>query len=263
MLLTRLIWVALAVAVLVGSVQSALHQWQAVPIILAAEVFEDHKSSADTHTHADAPLAAHEHAAHEWAPADGFERGFWTWVADVLHALAMALLTLAALGLWVWREGLARSPLRLGLGVAAAGWLSLHLWPALGLPAELPGMAVADLAARQGWWVLAAGSAALACGLVAFGHARWRWPLAALCLALPQLVGAPHLAGDALAGFDAEARAQMVQLEQQFLVVTTWLSALLWLSLGLACAAGFTRWIAPLLPARPGAHRPPQPCTAA
>jgi predicted cobalt transporter CbtA len=41
MIFQRLIWAALAVAVLVGSVQSGVQQLQAVPIILAAEVFEN------------------------------------------------------------------------------------------------------------------------------------------------------------------------------------------------------------------------------
>jgi predicted cobalt transporter CbtA len=46
MIFQRLIWAALAVAVLVGSVQSGVQQLQAVPIILAAEVFEGQKVEA-------------------------------------------------------------------------------------------------------------------------------------------------------------------------------------------------------------------------
>nr|AIA99142.1 cobalt transporter subunit CbtA (proposed) [Methylibium sp. T29-B] len=56
MLFQRLIWCALVAALFVGSVQFAVQRWQAVPLILAAEVFEDQKA---------APVAAvaHEHAA--------------------------------------------------------------------------------------------------------------------------------------------------------------------------------------------------------
>ena len=43
MIFQRLIWAALAVAVLVGSVQTGVQQLQAVPIILAAEQFESQK----------------------------------------------------------------------------------------------------------------------------------------------------------------------------------------------------------------------------
>ena len=46
MIFQRLIWAALVAAVLVGSVQSGVQQLQAVPIILAAEVFESQKVEA-------------------------------------------------------------------------------------------------------------------------------------------------------------------------------------------------------------------------
>ena len=46
MIFRRLIWAALAVALLVGSVQSGLQQLQTAPIILAAERFESQKVEA-------------------------------------------------------------------------------------------------------------------------------------------------------------------------------------------------------------------------
>ena len=181
-LFQRLFWGALAAALLVGSVQTVVHQRWAVPIILAAETFEDQKAdpapavpvpeaAAPGHAaHGHGPAAAHAAdaagAAEPWSPADGAERTFWTWVANVLHALSMALLVLAVMGVWVWQRGAGRSPLRLAVAVAAAGWLSLYQWPALGLPAEIPGMDAARLGSRQGWWLLAAGSAAAACAVL-------------------------------------------------------------------------------------------------
>lgn len=267
MLFTRLIWVALGAAVLVGSVQTVLQQWQAVPIILAAETFEDQKAPAvapapgahshapDAHSHgpaahshgSGAASTAHDHGDHtatEWKPADGVERTVWTWVANVLHSFSMALLVFAAMCLWVWRKGgtVAR-PMVLGLVVAAAGWLTFHLWPSLGLHAEVPGMEAASLGSRQGWWALAAACAASACAIAAFAGKPWRWLVAAALLALPFLIGAPELHGDPLAGFSAEARARLQQLGAQFIVVTTWISAVLWLSLGLACGWFFQRWL--------------------
>lgn len=84
MIFQRLIWAALAAALLVGSVQSGVQQWQAVPIILAAEVFEGQKAEAPAapaaampHAHAEGVAPAHEHGtAEEWAPADDAERIF-------------------------------------------------------------------------------------------------------------------------------------------------------------------------------------------
>lgn len=273
MLFTRLIWVALGAAILVGSVQTLLQQWQAVPIILAAEVFEDQKAAqeaapaapaAATAAHSHAPAAAHSHApgaasathdhgdhasqeAAEWKPADGMERTAWTWVANVLHGFSMALLVFAAMSLWVWRRGAAARPVVLGLVVAAAGWLTFHLWPSLGLHAEVPGMEAAALGARQAWWALAAASAALACAIAAFMSKPWRWLVAAALLALPFVVGVPEFLGDPLPGFNPQAKAQLQQLGAQFIVVTTWISAVMWLSLGLACGWFFQRWLqAPL-----------------
>ncbi|EWS59982.1 cobalt transporter subunit CbtA (proposed) [Methylibium sp. T29-B] len=144
MLFTRLIWVALGAAILVGSVQTALQQWQAVPIILAAEVFEDQKAAQEAasakqaapaavqaHAHSQAPgVAPHDHGdrasqeAAEWKPADGMERAAWTWAANVLHGFSMALLVFAVMSLWVWRRGTPARPVLLGLAVAAAGWLT-------------------------------------------------------------------------------------------------------------------------------------------
>lgn len=259
MLFQRLIWCALGAALLVGSLQSVVQQWQAVPILRAAEVLEAHKAelaAAGRHAHDHAAQAGHHHeemtAADQpdeaaWAPADGVERGFWTWTANVLHALGMALLVFAVMGLWVFRRCAATADIRLALAVAAAGWLSLHLWPSLGLPAEIPGMDAADLGARQAWWLLAAASAALACAMPAFGTGRWRWGVAVLLLALPFAVGAPRFAGDPLAGFGDEAHARMQQLALQFVWATTWVSLSFWAALGLVAGLVFGRWIRPVL----------------
>ena len=131
--------------------------------------------------------------------------------------------------------------------VAAAGWLSFHLWPTLGLPATVPGMEAAPLHARQLWSVLAVGSAATACALAGFGTAKWRWPVAAILLALPFVVGAPRLQGNALAGYSPQAHAAVEQLVQQFFWATTWVALSFWLSMGLACGLVFQRWLQPVL----------------
>ena len=43
MIFSRLIWAGLAVAMVVGALQTGLQRWQAIPIILAAEAYEDQK----------------------------------------------------------------------------------------------------------------------------------------------------------------------------------------------------------------------------
>ena len=259
----RLIWSSLAVALVVGSVQTGVQRLQAEPLIAAAEAYEEQRDpkaeppalvaapvapvqAVAAHTHDD----KHDHhngMAKQWEPANGAERTGWTWVANMLHAFSMALLVFAAMGVWRFQRGVTLTALQLSGFVAAAGWLSFHLWPTLGLPATVPGMEVAPLNARQLWSVLTVGSAATACALAAFGTAKWRWPAAAVLLALPFVVGAPQLQGDALAGYNPQARASMEQLLQQFFWATTWVALSFWLSLGLACGLVFQRWLQPVL----------------
>lgn len=258
-LFQRLIWAALAVALLVGSLQTLVQHTWAVPIILKAETFEDQKlgAPAPPHEHAtQAPAAhAHEHAhnpaqpaVEAWAPEDGAERSFWTWVANVLHGFGMALFALVLLSLWAGRRSADTPRWALALGVAAAGFLSLHLWPALGLPAEIPGMDAARLGSRQGWWLLAAGGAAGACGALAFGRGAWRWAVAVAGLVVPFAVGAPHIVADPLAGFGPEAQQVLRELGREFVWVTHAIAASFWLSLGVTSVWAFTRWVRGALP---------------
>jgi cobalt transporter subunit CbtA len=254
MIFQRLIWASLAVALAVGIVQTGVQQLQAVPIILAAEVYEDQKIEAPATTTEAAPAgghAAHEgHAmaeeAEEWAPADGFDRTAWTFAANVLHAFSMALLVFAVMGVALWRGTTLRA-LPLALATAAAGWLVFHFWPSIGLHAEIPGMDAARLGSRQGWWILAAVSAALACASVAGLKSPLRWLLAAALLALPYLVGAPHITADPLAGFQGEAQAVLRDLGTQFVWATTWVSLTFWLCMGVATGLAFQRWVQPIL----------------
>ncbi|MEO7887679.1 MAG: CbtA family protein [Polaromonas sp.] len=256
MVFQRLIWAALATAVVVGSVQTGVQRWQAAPLILAAEVYEEQKT--ETPKPAEAPAAharaegtaphAHQHdAAKEWEPQNGAERIGWTWVANILHAFSMALLVFAVMGVWLYQRGTAVASLRVAGLVAAAGWLSFHLWPSLGLHAEVPGMDAASLQARQVWWALAVGSAAGACAVAAFARASWRWLVAAALLALPFVVGAPKLQGDALAGFGPEAHAALEQLGAQFIWATHGVALSFWVSMGLVGGLAFQRWVRPAL----------------
>lgn len=251
MIFQRLIWVSLVVALFVGLVQTGVQQLQAVPIILAAEQFEDQKVEAPVADAAPAAHAGHEgHAmaeeAEEWAPADGFERTGWTLVANVLHAFSMALLVFAVMGVATWR-GTSLRALPLALVIAAAGWLSFYLWPSIGLHAEIPGMDAARLGSRQGWWTLAAVSAIGACAVAAGMRSHFRWLIAAALLALPYVVGAPHITADPLAGFQGEAQATLRDLGTQFVWATRWVSVSFWALMGVATGLAFQRWLQPAL----------------
>lgn len=267
MIFQRLIWASLAVALAVGIVQTGVQHLQAVPIILAAEVYEDQKIEApaaaaaapSAHAgHEDHAMAAHAEEGEAWAPADGFERTAWTFAANVLHAFSMALLVFAVMGVALWRGTTLRA-LPLALVTAAAGWLVFHFWPSLGLHAEIPGMDAARLGSRQGWWILAAVSAAGACAVAAGLRSHLRWVIAAALLALPYVVGAPHITADPLAGFQGDAQAVLRDLGHQFIWATTWVSISFWACMGLASGLAFQRWVLPVWRATFGAaDRAPQ-----
>lgn len=254
LILRRLVWLALGIALIAGSVQWLVQQWQAIPIILAAEQFEAREGGASV------GHDAHAHGQDEpWMPRDGFERQVWTWVADVVQAFGIALTMLALLGLWARRSDVARHPLRAGLIVAAAGFVSLHLWPSLGLPAEVPGIEAAPLGARQAWWLLAAICAAAACGVIALGHRRLRWLVVASLLMLPFVVGAPSLEGDPFPGLDARAITQLRGLQARFAWATVVVSLAQWLVLGLLCGIALRRSLLPAISRADAAGETPAP----
>lgn len=255
MLLRRLIWLGLVAAVLVGTVHWLLVQWQAVPIIFAAEAMEDRKVSAaldvpsgheHDHQHGSA-AGGHSHEHEAWKPADGFERSAWTWVASVLLQFGLALGLLVALAFASQRQSAAAAPMRTSLVLAATGFFCLFAWPALGLPPEIPGADAALLGSRQAWWALAAGCAAVAVASAVLLRGSWRWALAVALLAIPFVVGAPHVGSDPFAGFDANSATQMRRLADQFVWVTVGTSLSQWLMLGLTCGLLAQRWLVPVV----------------
>lgn len=185
-LFQRMFFAAVLAGLAAGLLMTAIQQWRVVPLIVAAEQFE----GVPAHEHAPG-APAHHHvvsadAAAPWAPQDGAERIAYTVLADVLVCIGFALVLGAAAVL----SGL---PLTARNGViwGLAGFLTFQLAPAIGLPPELPGMAAAEVSARQLWWW----GTALATAAAIFGIAKFRsWPaigLGAVLILLPHVIGAP------------------------------------------------------------------------
>lgn len=192
-LFQRIFFAAVLAGLAAGLVMSALQQWKVVPLILAAEVYENAEPAAHDHEHAaatsdTAPVAAapHQHDEGAWAPQDGFERTAYTVLADILGCLGFALILVAASVIFKIDITTAN-----GLVWGLCGWIVFHLAPAFGLPPELPGMPAADLAARQAWWWGTAISTAAAFLLIA----KWRnsiaIAIAAALILVPHIIGAP------------------------------------------------------------------------
>lgn len=253
MLFRRLFLCALFVGLLSGLFDSVVQRWQVVPLILAAEVFEDSAATAMVEgVHAE--HAAHSHAAQAWLPQDGLERTAYTVLANVLNAMGSALLLMPLLAFWNRQR--AGQPLaldkgygacvRYGLAWGAAGWLCLFALPALGLAPELPGMQAAALQARQIWWSLTVACGAGGLAVLCLVKANWR-VLGMGLLVLPFAIGAPQHAGSPFAGMAADVAVQMQQLHAQFVVASAVTGALQWLLLGTLSALAVARWLSPLL----------------
>ena len=94
-LLRRLVFTAATTGLLVGLAMSLLQSLATVPLILAAETYEQ-AAPSPVHEHG-SPPRVHEHASDDaWAPADGGERLLFTVLADVVAAVGFAFLLLAA-----------------------------------------------------------------------------------------------------------------------------------------------------------------------
>jgi cobalt transporter subunit CbtA len=227
----RIVFVAVIAGLVTGVLVTVAHHFGTASIILKAEVYEKAaeqagKRSAATEPAADAGAMARsmlsmEHNAKtlEWEPADGFERSAYTALADIVTAIAFALLLTSAYALRGgdvdWRKG---------LFWGLAGFATFTLAPSLGLPPELPGTEAAPLLSRQIWWSATALATGGALALL-FLQRRLVWAVAGIVLLiLPHLYGAPQ---------PAEYRsAAPGALAYEFLTASIVTSLLFWLALG-------------------------------
>jgi cobalt transporter subunit CbtA len=178
----NLLATALVAGFLAGLAVFAVHLISAVPLIEAAEVFEEAAAAAEQPNPGTPP---HDHAA--WEPEAGFERHAYTALADVVTGTGFALLLV---GLFALRNR--PTDLRQGLAWGAAGFAVFALAPSLGLPPELPGSPAAELGLRQLWWLATVGATAGGLALLVFAKLGWLKGIGVLLLLLPHAIGAPH-----------------------------------------------------------------------
>jgi len=190
----NIVIVAAIAGAFAGLGMTIAQQLTTAPMILKAEVYEAQGAAAHAHAH-EVGTAAHEHAAtgheHEhgdgWAPADGAERTFFTFAANMLTGIGFALLLVAVSelfgGIANWRQG---------VFWGLAGFVVFTLAPGLGLPPELPAMPTADLGARQAWWLGTVLATATALGLLVYNRSLIAVLAAIALLVAPHLIGAPQ-----------------------------------------------------------------------
>jgi len=215
----RYVLAALVAGLIAGAVLTGLQVWKLSPLIAAAEVFEK-ADGACVETMPGMKMCA-DYGAKEWEPAPGLPRIGFTGAASLLAGGGFALL-LAGISLvanlplakangWVW-----------GL----CGFFAVHLAPSFGLAPELPGMPVADLAARQIWWLGTIISTAAGIYCFASNKTPWIIGLGAVFILLPHLIGAPLAA--------QTASTVPPELAAEFAAKALACAAVFWLVMGTA-----------------------------
>lgn len=119
-----------------------------------------------------------------------FKRDGLTIIFSVLVYVGFGLVLAAAMALA--EEQGAAFDLRRGMLWGAAGFVAVHLAPALGLPPELPSAAAADIGIRQVWWFSTVGATVVALWLLAFSNGPVALIVAVVLLVAPHVIGAPH-----------------------------------------------------------------------
>lgn len=250
-MIQRMVVSALLAGFAAGLIAALLHFAFVQPKILLAEQYESgalvHFEGAKTGTEAAHDQTAHDHAAPAGASADAAAESTAT-AQPAAHdhpataeaeasPLTRNALTAAFYGLTYVSYGLLlvaafaaveqtgrRVTAAEGLLWGLAGFAVFQLAPAMGLEPELPGTPAADLTARQIWWWGTAASTAMGLAALAYGSGPLRWALGLVLLALPHVIGAPHLDG-----FGGVAPPE---LASTFAARTLGVSLVAWLSLG-------------------------------
>jgi len=233
-MLIRVLLAAIFAGVIAGVFASVAQSYRVVPLILEAETYEtgghshgeaghshgeaDHSHGEAGHSHGQAGADSGEEDA-AWAPSDGFERTFFTLIANVVVGVAFSMILTA--GILIARQSI--TP-KTGLVWGTCGFVVFVLAPNFGLPPELPGMAAGDLQDRQFWWI--ATVICTSAGLWLFAFRRGAvWMVAGLLLVLaPHLYGAPQP--------ESHESAVPAHLAAEFATATIVTSALFWLVLG-------------------------------
>ncbi|MGZ8902585.1 MAG: CbtA family protein [Methylobacter sp.] len=218
MIVVSALWSGLWAGLLLTAVQSI----QVIPTLLQAEVYEEKAAMSDIadHIHAESGDGqTNQHEAEAWQPQNGWERTFFTTVANVSLGVGFALLLGAAStirgGISTWRNG---------LFWGLAGYAAFFVAPSLGLPPEVPGTEAANLKDRQLWWLMAVFDTAIGVWLLVFSKTRLNKLLGSLLLVSPHLIGAPQP--------DVQGSAAPVALANTFIAATAFANAVFWLALG-------------------------------
>ena len=205
-MIVRMVSAAFVAGFLAAVVATGLQLVLTSPLILRAETYEgeaapDARVAFIVRVHGEAHGDAG--AAQEWRPAPGLQRMAFTGLATLVGGVGYALL-LGAVMLALRREPTPESGLALGI----AGFASVALAPAVGLPPELPGMVSAPLGLRQAWWLMTVAATGIGLYLIAVRRVPLTIAGGIVLIVAPHLAGAPLVTEEAASALPAAYAAQ-------------------------------------------------------
>ncbi len=213
-MLRNLMFIACVTGLVAGIFSFVAQEVSQVPLILEAETYEN---SGATGGGVDVVSVVEEEEA--WAPEDGFERKFYTFITNIITGIGFSLVLLGAYSLWN------KSPdWRSGLFWGLAGYATFILSPALGLDPEIPGANAAELSDRQVWWVGTVLATGIGLGLIFLTRQVATVVVGTLLVATPHIIGAPH--PEVHGGLAPQA------LADQYVVATLVTGYFFWIFLG-------------------------------
>ncbi len=180
-MLSKLLTSALFAGAVSGLIAGLLQIIFVQPVLLHAELYE---SGQLVH------FGAQAVSAHPDLPEFDPMRDLLSIVFTMMTYCGYAFI-LVALMLLAEERGAEVTP-RNGMIWGVAGFIAAHFAPGLTLAPEVPGVAAADVGARQIWWFATVISAGVALWLLAFGRGWMLWGVAVILLAAPHLIGAPE-----------------------------------------------------------------------
>lgn len=228
----RIFAAAALAGIISGSLLTGIQQIQIYPIIQQAEVFEQVASTQTTNSHVHAHNQSQDNASHEahaedWQPQNGYERTFFTALANITLAIGFGLILAA---IFILSEGLFNqvnhktSDWKVGLLWGLAGYIVFFVAPSLSLPPELPGTESAPLNNRQFQWLLIVSLTASGLLLLILANKSIYRILGLILLISPHLNGVSQL--------HQHVSLAMTDLSNYFFQATLLANALFWLCLG-------------------------------
>ena len=216
-MIVRYLLAALAAGLFSGVLMTAAQEARVIPLILHAEAFEGGEEAAPdaegTTPGTDGAAGTQEHSslsavvldiasslspvsvAHAHAGEDHGDGGIMFGMSRFSGTLLANLVTGAGFALLLAGVSLVSGhPITVSNGAlwGAAGWLAVHMLPAIGLPPELPGFPAAELGDRQVWWIATVVLSAAGLYLLFLVSGIVAKIAGLVLLAAPQVYGAPQ-----------------------------------------------------------------------